>query len=134
MKISSESNYAIRIIFYICQTQIGIISGKDIIKNCSIPEKLGLKILTKLSTSKILLSTKGIHGGFKLGKKPADISLFDVISIFDQIEISRCIGQPEECLHGTNNCIIYNEFRNIKNDLIQNFSSISFQKLLDKKK
>ena len=134
MKISSESNYAIRIVFYICHTQSHILSGKEIIRNCSIPEKLGLKILTKLSTSKILISTKGVHGGFKVGRKPIDISLYDVISIFDQIEISRCIEKSEECVHRDNNCIIYSEFKNIKNDLIQKFSSISFQNLLDKKK
>lgn len=132
MKISSESNYAIKILLYMSNNQNITFSGKSVVSTCHIPEKLGLRILTRLSSANLLHSTKGINGGFSFIQNPDSISLFDIIKIFDKIEISRCIDSPNHCSLKKENCVVCMEFSIIKDNLIKKFSSISLKYLIEK--
>lgn len=132
MKISSESDYAIRILLYMSNNKKITLSGRDIVVACHIPEKLGLRILTRLSSADLLHSAKGINGGFTFMRSPESISLLDIIKIFDKIELSRCIDSPESCNLKHGNCIVCKEFEIIRDDLIKKFASISLKYLIEK--
>lgn len=134
MKISSESDYAIRILLYMSNNKNVTFSGKNIVTICHIPEKLGLRILTRLSSANLLNSTKGINGGFTFIQNPESISLLDIIKIFNKIELSRCIDFPNRCNFKHGNCVVCKEFETIRTSLIKKFSSISLKYLIEKEK
>ena len=47
------------------------------------PERFLLQILRSMVTHGILHSTRGVEGGYSLGRKPCDISLLDVIEAIE---------------------------------------------------
>jgi Rrf2 family protein len=49
----------------------------------NMPERFLLQILRHLVTHDILNSTRGVDGGYSLGRRPQDISLLDVIEAID---------------------------------------------------
>jgi len=83
--LSNTCKYAIRSLIYLANfsaddKKIGI---KKISEDLNIPSPFLGKILQSLAREKILKSTKGPHGGFSLGRKPEEISLFDIVVQID---------------------------------------------------
>lgn len=63
-----------------------------------IPRAFLRKILQKLNSSGILISTKGKGGGFVLAVPPEKIRLSDIITIFQgTVQISDCLFKKRPC-------------------------------------
>jgi Rrf2 family protein len=98
--LSNTSKYAIRAVIYLAVhaekgQKIGI---KKISDALEIPSPFLGKILQVLVRRKILSSTKGPNGGFGMGKKPNQISLYDIIVEMDGDSLFN------SCLLGAGNC------------------------------
>lgn len=98
--LSNTCKYALRALIY-----LGKNSEKDYrIGIKKISEDLGLsspflgKILQNLVKQKLLVSTKGPNGGFALGKKPDQITLWDIVAKVDGEEFfTNCLITLEPC-------------------------------------
>ncbi len=99
---SNTAKYAIRATLYLAIQQqengnvrIGI---KQMAEDLNLPVYFLGKIMQTLAKNKILKSYKGPNGGFQFNKNPDEISLFDIIKIFDGTEIF------DNCFLGLNLC------------------------------
>lgn len=128
MKISIESDYAVRIMLYLFKKE-ELVSGLEIVKNCEIPERMGLRILTKLTTSGLLNSIKGKNGGFFFPKENIDISLFDIVSSFDNFNLNRCLSNTKNCTYKKGDCMVCKALKEINNDIIKSFSKVLIKDL-----
>lgn len=128
MKVSIESDYAIRIVLYIFNKE-ELVSGLEIVKNCQIPERMGLRILTKLTTNRLLKSMKGKNGGFFFPKENIGISLFDIVSLFDNFNINKCLSNAKNCTYKSGNCAVCEALKEINNDIIKSFSKVLIKDL-----
>jgi Rrf2 family protein len=98
--LSNTCKYALRALIY-----LGKYSEQDHrIGIKKISEDLGLsspflgKILQNLVKQKLLVSTKGPNGGFALGKKPENITLWDIVTKVDGEEFfTNCLITLEPC-------------------------------------
>ena len=80
MKITQETNCAIKTILYLSTLQKGEISpAKTIGKSIDFSDKFVLKVLRPLTSANIVLPFRGVTGGYCLGKTTDKITLFDVI-------------------------------------------------------
>ena len=81
MKITRACDYTIRALVYMAQSPVGTsFMRSDIAKACNVPDSfLGKKILQSLAKSDILISERGKKGGFRLGKEPKNIYMYDVL-------------------------------------------------------
>ncbi len=103
MKITRESDYAVRIVFYLSKNDT-IIGAKQISEETDITPRFALKILRKLCIAQILQSFKGNLGGYKLNKPSSEISLKDVIEAIEgEIAINSCLDDEFEC-NGISSC------------------------------
>lgn len=50
------------------------------------------KLVVKLTKAKILLSTKGVNGGYVLARKPSDITIQEVVAVLNEKN-----GKPYQC-------------------------------------
>lgn len=128
MKISIEADYAIRIILYMFKRS-ELVSGLEIVKNCEIPEQMGLKILTKLTANGLLKSIKGKNGGFNFPIENLNVSLFDVIKIFDGLSINKYLSSAKNCSYKKGNYVICNALKEVNNDIVKKFSEIFIKDL-----
>ncbi len=98
--LSNTCKYAVRALIYLGKfsadgTKIGI---KKISADLAIPTPFLGKILQNLVKQKILVSTKGPNGGFGLGRKTDEISLYDIVRIVDGDDFFNM------CLIGHHSC------------------------------
>ena len=84
MKLTSRSEYALLALIYLARHMTEeFISVDSIAQAQGIPPKFLEQILLALKRAHFLRSIKGQHGGYQLAKSPKQISLAEVIRLFD---------------------------------------------------
>ncbi len=80
MKISTKGRYALRVMIDIAvNSNGGTVSVKDIAKRQNISKKYLEQIMTMLSKSGMVITTRGNVGGYKLAKDPKDYVVGDIL-------------------------------------------------------
>ncbi|MCC6347783.1 MAG: Rrf2 family transcriptional regulator [Nitrospirales bacterium] len=98
MKISREADYAIRCIIYMAQEPDTLHLITDIAASQEVPKSFLAKILQKLARAGIVSSTRGVNGGFTLSRRPADITLLDVIeAVQGPLALNACVIDRKAC-------------------------------------
>lgn len=73
MYVTREADYAVRCVLYLARKANGITPVNEIAKAMHIPKSFSAKILQRLVKAGIVISGRGISGGFSLAKKPESI-------------------------------------------------------------
>ncbi len=98
--LSNTCKYALRALIYLGKfseddKRIGI---KKISEDLNLSSPFLGKILQNLVKQKLLVSTKGPNGGFALGKKPEEITMWDIVTRVDGEEFfTNCLISLEPC-------------------------------------
>ena len=102
------------------------------IEDLNIPTAFLKKILQDLSKHKLLDSFKGPNGGFKLSRKPKDISLFDIVTVIDGPEsYSDCILGRRDCNdHSVHQCFLHEEYFKIKMEWAKFLKRSTLEKII----
>ncbi len=121
--LSNTCKYAIRAVVYLsvyssASKKIGI---KEISQKLELPSPFLGKILQSLARNKLLISTKGPHGGFGLGRASEDISLMDIVEIVDGPDIfETCLVRTTIC-SDEEPCGIHDNITGMRKELKQFF-------------
>jgi len=84
MKLTSRSEYALLALVHLTRNRaLGYLSVQTIAEAQGIPAKFLEQILLSLRRAKYVHSIKGQHGGYRLAKAPQDVSLAEIIRLFD---------------------------------------------------
>lgn len=84
MKLTARSEYALLALVYLSrQNKEEYISIDVIAKAQGIPPKFLEQLMLALKRAHLLRSAKGQHGGYALAKQPEEITLAEVIRLFD---------------------------------------------------
>ena len=98
MLVTRETDYAVRCVLYLAREKDLVANVTEIAQAMHIPKTFLAKILQRLIRSGIVGSLRGMHGGFKLAKKPADISLLDILeAIQGPSGINVCAVDSKKC-------------------------------------
>jgi Rrf2 family transcriptional regulator, iron-sulfur cluster assembly transcription factor len=91
-----------------------------------LPPQLTAKILTIMSRAGIVRGTPGPTGGYRLAKPPAEISVFDVIKVFeDPNQRVMCPFGPNWCGTGPE-CPLHETLLGIHRETIERLEQESF--------
>ncbi|MCY2938983.1 MAG: Rrf2 family transcriptional regulator [Verrucomicrobiaceae bacterium] len=85
MKLTRASSYAIHAIAYMAQHKHTDkpVASHIIADDRGIPERFLLKVLKPLVSDGVLKSVKGPNGGYRLSRKPEDVTLLDIVQAVD---------------------------------------------------
>ena len=84
MKLTTRTEYALLALVFLAKHQNeGNISVENIAQAQKIPAKFLEQLLLAMKRAHLLSSTKGQHGGYRLGRKADEITLAEVIRLFD---------------------------------------------------
>ncbi len=96
--ISTTSAYAIRSATCIAR-QKSPMAAKDVAEEMDVPVRYLQQVLRGLVKTGILSSSRGVGGGFSLKQPAEDITLVQIVSLFDDVEGSMAcpFGEGENC-------------------------------------
>lgn len=134
MKITRESDYAIRITLMLCGLEKGKILGAGAISEAQcIPRQFTLKILRELVSAGYVKSFKGVNGGYCMNTCAEKISLKEIITAIDgEIGINDCLTCERKCnrVSDVKSCPVHNRLSRLNDGIIKSLSEITFDKLL----
>lgn len=97
--LSGTAEYALRAVVYIARRGADVpVQADGLAEAVDVPRNYLGKILHQLVRARILRSTRGKNGGFRLARAPKDVTLLEIASLFDRIEgRRRCLLGRSEC-------------------------------------
>ena len=99
MKLSTRSRYGARILVDLAlNSNEGPVQIGEISKRQDISVKYLEQLIRPLKQAKMVTSVRGPKGGHLLAKKPQNITLGQVVRLFEgHSELVECISNPEKC-------------------------------------
>jgi len=83
LRLSKLTDYATVILSYMAKENLPLYSAMDIASATGIALPTVSKLLKILVNAKVLVSTRGINGGYSLARKPDKISVAEVIAALE---------------------------------------------------
>lgn len=80
MQIPAKADYAIRALLTLAQSEISV-SAEHLAAEQHLPAKFLGAILSELRRGGIVTSQRGVDGGFRLARPPANITIADVLRV-----------------------------------------------------
>jgi len=84
MRLTRQTNYAIRILMYCAANDTRLSRIPEIAAAYSVSELFLFKILQPLVENRLVETVRGRNGGVRLAKPAADITLFDVVRVTEE--------------------------------------------------
>ena len=96
MRLTRQSNYAIRTLVYCAVNEPGLSRVADIAKAYNISELFLFKLIKPLVENGLLKTVRGRRGGIRLGRPAAEITLLDVIRLTEEsFALAECFDGGE---------------------------------------
>ena len=133
MRITMETDYAIRILFYLCKKNTRC-DSTDMVQQLGIPPRYCLKILRRLSAAGMIRSYPGKGGGYEPYKAPCDITLKDIVALFEgPIQLSRCQDEAFDCTRVSDRecCVFHRIFAVLGEQIAQKLDRITLAAVTD---
>ena len=129
--INKKTDYAIRAVLHIALQGKGkYVSSAEIAKAQKIPLGFLRILLQKLIKEGILSAREGKNGGVSLKKKPEQISVKDLITLFQgRLELSDCMFRRKICPNRTA-CVLRPQILEVEEKVKKEFSGITIGKLV----
>jgi len=128
--ITRDTDYAIRALCYMAREKNKLVSVSELVDQTCIPKPFLRKILQILNKKGMLKSYKGIGGGFQLKVIPQEMSLLDLIQIFQgPFQISEHTFKNKICPH-TKRCRLKKKIDIIEKSVISELKKITLASLI----
>lgn len=133
MQFSTTSDYAIRTVLFLALHRERCCTAGEIGAAMGIPAMYLNKITKRLKSAGILRTIQGNGGGYLLMKNPAEISLYDILSLTEQsVEINGCLEDERFCSrHAAETCPVRKIYAGINTRMKDSLSEATIQSLLD---
>ncbi|NLF30508.1 MAG: Rrf2 family transcriptional regulator [Planctomycetes bacterium] len=87
--ISQTAEYALRAVTCLAAAEGGPLTARQIATLTRVPAGYLAKVLQSLVRSGLVESTRGVHGGFRLARRPQEMSILDVVQAVDPLQRIR---------------------------------------------
>ncbi len=133
MKLSKTSEYALRILSYMINSDLQVFSAKHLAEKLSIPDKYLRRLMTDMSKNGFIKSLQGRDGGYVFAKNADRIYLADVIDAVEGMDkYEGCILGHDKC-SDDNPCSLHYSYAPLRDQEINFFYQTSIKALKNSK-
>lgn len=134
MQITRAGEYAVLAVTHLArQGDERPVMIEEICDTERIPRSFLAKILQTLCRAGVVRSQRGIHGGFRLARDPAKISILNLIEAVEgRIALQRCLDEPVQC-HKVGSCTLCDIFGEAQHRMTEVFANTTVADLLRSK-
>ena len=132
MQLKLSTDYAIRMTLYLAMLG-SVATAADISTAMAIPREYITVLAKPLRRAGILCTVRGANGGFALGRRPEDISLYAIINAMEgTTRINRCLEQDGYCSRGgVPDCPVHQFYARIQQYLDRVFAEMTIASLME---
>lgn len=118
--ISLTTKYGLSALLYLAKTKGDEFVSIDILaKESDVPSPYLSKLMKTLASKELVLSKKGLGGGFKLNPKKKKLSFLDVcVALDDPITKDSCFLGKKVC-SGATACAVHSDWISMKGEMLK---------------
>jgi Rrf2 family protein len=131
--VTRNTDYAVRALCCIAEQKQEIISAEQLVKSLEMPRPFLRKILQVLNKEGLLNSSKGKGGGFTLTVSPGEITLADVMKIFQgPIRLNECKFKKSDC-SCIGDCLLKKKIDKIEEEVTAKLKAITIESIVKRR-
>ncbi len=128
--ITRNTDYALRAVCYIATHNESKVTVEELVDKLGVPRSFMRKILQLLSRNKVLKSTKGQGGGFRLSIPARKLYLIKIMRIFQgNVGLNGCFLKKDIC-PSRGKCLLRKKIHNIEQGVLGELKAISIDSLI----
>jgi len=129
LQITRQADYALRAVIYLSRLEKNEKAATSLIaEDQKIPPSFLAKIISQLSLSGLIHTSRGARGGVSLAKPANEISVLEVIEAIDgPVFLNECTGNSTSCPF-LGSCPLRELWCEARTDLIDKLSSATFSR------
>jgi FeS assembly SUF system regulator len=98
LRIGKMSDYALLLTNHLVGTTDSLCTTESIVIACHLPLATVRKLLKKLVDAQIVISYRGVRGGYRLAREPENITVAEVIAAIEgPIALTECTQLENDC-------------------------------------
>ena len=106
------------------------LNSADVAENRHLPQPVVSKVLTTLSLAGIVSGSPGPGGGYWLARPPEGVTLYDVVSLFEQTDQNvSCPFGPDYCGTGPN-CPLHTDMLKVREQMVTFLKTSTFARFV----
>ncbi len=130
MKLSTKSRYGLNAMYHLATSNNnGVVSLKELSVKTQVTQPYLEKVMGILRKGKLVTTTRGVMGGYKLAKSPSEITIGEILRILEKdLIFSDCVNS-QKCTNRS--CPNKNIFNLIYVKLNNVLDEITLQQMID---
>ncbi len=126
IRITREADYGIVLMSCLAQADGQPCSAAALAQRRRLPLPMVSKILKTLARAGLLISQRGVQGGYSLARSPAEISAVDIIDALEgPVAITECSGESHDGCSRLDHCEVSGHWPRINQAIRAALQSIS---------
>lgn len=99
IKLNRITDYAVVVLVQMASAPDRLVTAPQLATDSNVPLPTVAKLLKKLARGGVLSSHRGVNGGFRLARKPEDISVMAIVRALEgPIALTSCVdGSDDAC-------------------------------------
>ena len=107
---------------------------RDIAKRQEVSEKYLSNLINPLKTTGLLEATRGVHGGYVLGKSPSEITVKEIVQAVEgPVCLVDCVEKPDFCSR-TARCVAHDLWKEAAEGMAQVLEKYTLADMVEKQK
>ncbi|AJI57650.1 SUF system Fe-S cluster assembly regulator [Francisella philomiragia] len=132
LKISKLLDYGLLVVVTIAENNLNPYSAAKIAETTGLNIPTVRKLLNQLSISNIVVSKRGIEGGYTLVDDPQNITVLDVVKAVEKdVNLTECCDLHKKCSLGS--CMVSSYWRVLNSQLLDLLSKTSIYDIVNNK-
>ncbi len=133
MRLQNTTDYAIRVMLFMAQQDGEVSTAEAAAREMGITYSYFNKVAWKIRMAGLIESVQGPSGGYRIAKNPADITLYDIVTVMEgDICINRCLDEDGFCSrNAAQTCPVHKTLEALQNQMIDTLRSVRISDLCD---
>ncbi len=104
LSLTKKTDYALIALGYLAERPQAIVSAREIAERFGMPAALVMNVMKTMHHGKLIISTRGTKGGYRLLADLSKVSVHELISVLEgPIRLAECVMLDGEC-KGKHSC------------------------------
>jgi Rrf2 family protein len=129
---SPSTEYALRALTFLSERPFGaLLLNREISQELNLPQAFMHKVMKQLVNAGLLESTRGKKGGFRLTRRPDEVTVYDISCLFDNMDVrDNCILGQEICSDEVP-CPLHRTWKKIMLELLSSMKTTTLADMAD---
>lgn len=132
IKLSKLTDYAVVILGRMAVGDGRLQTASGLSEKTGLPEPTVAKVLKLLAKGGLIVSTRGVNGGYVLSKTPSEINMASVIVALEgPVQLTSCVDGDDACCSHSPNCTMKGKWNPVNDAMQKALENVSLAQMIE---